>query len=329
MKSFFLSMAFAIFMAFQSTAHAVPILNWDPSIPDVLKKPTTSLSLYRASSDSEEYQIGPEWGKKLVTPESLKSESEVFQKAARRTAKFGVAYGSGTAFYLGKFNGKHVIASNYHVIEKASTCKAGKATFTMLNKVYKCKEFLGSWSDVDFALATIDVPAEDEALLESLGQNMAFDSKLYAGQKLLTIGHGYANNPSLKLVANQDDDCIVFSQGNDVRFLADPDDKNPADYKVWSFANGCDISHGDSGSAMVDRQTGEIVGIIWTGRIPKNLKVQDATYLADIFHSNSEDIWKELSYAAPSFKIKDVLKSFIKGENVPVDTKETIRQILQ
>src|SRR5690606_34729203 len=96
------------------------------------------------------------------------------------------------------------------------------------------------------------------------------------------------------LVANQDNDCIVYSETDDVRFMADPDDLNPGDYSVWSFANGCDVSHGDSGSAMVDRNTGEIVGIIWTGRIPKDKKVQDPAYLDSIYSSSSEDVWKQL-----------------------------------
>jgi hypothetical protein len=276
------------------------------------------------------YQIGPEWGKKVVTTESLKSESVVFQKAARRTAKFGSFMGGATAFYLGKFNGHHVIASNYHVITSANECSQGRATFTMLgNKIFPCEKFIGSWSDVDFALAIIKVKPEDEHILEGIGQNMAFKSEVYQGEKLLTIGHGFADNQDQKMVANQDSDCKVYSQKNDIRFMADPDDVNPGDYSVWSFANGCDVSHGDSGSAMVDRDTGDIVGIIWTGKIPKEAKVQDPAYLADIFSHNSEDVWKQLSYSVPSFKIKEVLTESLQNDDLDVDSAETLRQLLQ
>ncbi len=314
------------FLCLQTPAQADRDLS---KIPAIFRKPIETIRAFGFEGiENVEYQIGDEWGKKIVTLDSLQNESQVFQKAARRTARFGNFSGSGTAFYLGKFNGKHVIASNYHVIEDASGCRGSSANFTMLKKTFKCKEFIGSWSDVDFALATIDVSEADEAELEDLGQNMAFNSEIYAGQELLTIGHGYANNNGQRLVANQDSDCIVFSQGDDVRYLADPDDKNPADYKVWSFANGCDISHGDSGSAMVDRNTGDILGIIWTGRIPKHSKVQSSAYLQQMLTANSEEIWQELSYAAPSFAIKEILQEYIQ-KDVPVDTKETIRQILQ
>lgn len=302
--------------------------NWPKSEP-IYNSLNSKTSFEFGVSDNDKYQIGSEWGKKVVTKESLKSENEVFQKAARRTAKFGSFMGSATAFYLGKFNGQHVMATNYHVVSTAQDCTQGRATFTMLdNKIFPCEKFLGSWSDVDYALITLKVKPEDEKLLEGLGQNMAFDSKLYTGQKLLTIGHGFANNQDQQLVANQDSDCKVYSQGDDVRFMADPDDVNPGDYSVWSFANGCDVSHGDSGSAMVDRETGDIVGIIWTGRIPKDKKVQDPAYLSEIYNTNSEDIWKQLSYAAPAYKIKDILNESIQNDNLDVDTEETLRQLL-
>lgn len=327
MKNIFMSVAVLATMLFNVQAQA----NWDIRNIQQRNSDVVLNSLSKKSNKSKEtdkYQIGNEWGKKLVTQESLKNESVAFQKTALRTAKFGSFLGSGTAFYLGKFNGQHIMASNYHVITSADDCKNGRAEFTMINKIFKCEKFLGSWSDVDFALVTIKVSKEDEASLEGLGQNMAWDSKLEKGQKLLTIGHGFANNSSQKLVANQDEDCIVYSKTDDVRFMADPDDVNPGDYSVWSFANGCDVSHGDSGSAMVDRLTGEMVGIIWTGRIPKDKKVQDPTYLSDIYHQNSEDVWKQLSYAAPAYKIKEVLTKSMDDGEVPIDSEKTIRQIL-
>jgi hypothetical protein len=291
--------------------------------PALLRQP--SLMRLRSDYPISDYQIGSEWGKKPVTEEILKSESEVFKKAAARTA----AFGGGTAFYLGKFNGYHIMATNYHVLSSMWQCENRGAYFDVYEKPFKCLKYFGSWSDVDFALFAIEVKPEDEAFLASVAQNMAFHSRLYKGEKLLTIGHGIAGNPGLALMAGQDSDCVVYSEPNDVRFMADPDDVNPGDYSVWSFANGCDVSHGDSGSAMVDRETGDIVGIIWTGRIPKNPKVQDENYLKQIYQANSEDVWKELSYAAPSSKIYEVLTDYLNTSNVPVDRAETLREILK
>jgi len=285
----------------------------------------TSLSRPHIDYPISDYQIGPEWGKKDVTQKMLDSETPVFNRTAKSTAYFG----SATAFYLGKFNGKHVMATNYHVLSSGWQCSYNKANFDIYDKSFKCIEFLGAWSDVDFALFVIDVRhPDDEAFLQSVAMNMGFHTPIYKGQELLTIGHGIAGNPAMSLVAGQDNDCKVFSEAGDVRFMADPDDVNPGDYKVWSFANGCDVSHGDSGSAMVDRNTGDIVGIIWTGRIPKTPKVRSEEYLQQIYKDNSNDIWKELSYAAPSTKIYEVLNRYLQNSNLPADKADTLRSIL-
>lgn len=261
------------------------------------------------------------------------SESIAYQQAAKQTLKIYFNFRHrGTGFYLGKFNGEHVVATNYHVFENGSStiCNNSYSEALFLNNGetlnLKCKESIGLWSDVDFALFTVQVPPEKEYLLEGVGHNLAFNKSIYPGQKLLTVGFGVANNPTRTMMANQDDECLAFSP--EIRFMADPDDLNPGTYKVWSFANGCDISHGDSGSAMFDRETGEILGIIWTGRIPKNMKVRDNAYLEDILKNQSEDIWKELSYGAPASHIEMILKQVLNSEETPAHHKAILADIL-
>ncbi len=282
---------------------------------------------------NDTYQIGPVWGKEPVTTDKINLGSEAYKQAALQTLKVYFNYRHrGTAFYLGKFNGEHVVATNYHVFENGNgtICANSYSEALFLDNgrplTLKCKESLGLWSDVDFALFTVTVDPTKEHLLTGIGRNLAFNKPVYAGQKLLTVGFGVAENPSRTMMANQDEECVVFS--NDVRFMADPDELNPGTYSVWSFANGCDISHGDSGSAMFDRETGDIVGIIWTGRIPKNMKVRQTSYLTQIYNTQSEDIWKELSYAAPSTHIGTILTQVMNDPNTPVKHKAILAQIL-
>ena len=97
--------------------------------------------------------------------------------------------------------------------------------------------------------------------------------------------------------------------------MPDPDALNPGTYDAWSFANGCDVSHGDSGSAMVDRKTGKPIGLIWTGKIPKSPKVQQSQYLNEILQKQSPEIWTELSYAVPAAKIREVLQAASNDSN--------------
>ncbi|MEZ4872391.1 MAG: serine protease [Bdellovibrionales bacterium] len=215
---------------------------------------------------SEQYRIGDEFGKH---PAELGETSRItgFDAAVLATARVSGA----TGFYIGRFGGEHVVATNHHVCPASWRCHGHPVRFTTLGKSYAFKSWIGSWSDVDLALFTIEVPEGESAALESYGVNFDFENALYPGQPLYTIGYGIANNTQRKVMANYDDDCVVFSDADDFRFMADPDQINTGSYKAWSFANGCDVSHGDSGSAMRDRNTGAVVGLIWTGKIPKSV----------------------------------------------------------
>lgn len=259
-------------------------------------------------ADAKDYQIGSEWGKAPVNLESLSQKSAAFQRAALATAKFG----GGTSFYLGKFNGHHMMATNYHVMPKAEICGMRQAVFPLLERRFSCEKFYGNWSSVDLALFSIKVESsEDEQLLSRVAGNFAFGTVLYPGQELITIGFGTFRNPARELVANDDADCKVFSGKEDYRFINDPDRINPADYKAWSFATGCDVSHGDSGSAMVDRATGEVVGIIWTTATDKDDRVQDSSFLDEVLKRQSNEVWTQLSYAVPAPKIRELLADYL------------------
>lgn len=289
--------------------------------------PLEGLGKFKRFGMDARYQIGDEWGKKAISPEAFEKESAVFKRMAKATGRFG----GGTAFYIGKFNGAHVMATNHHV-QPYDSCAASGVIFPLLNnKMFRCDKVLGTWTDIDLAFFTIKVPAESEELMAAVAKNFNFHADIYPDQKLLTIGFGVGNNPMRQEVANQDNDCRVFSEKNEFRFMADPDRMNPAEYKAWSFANGCDVSHGDSGSAMMDRETGEIVGIIWTGGIPKEKETQNSNHLLDIQKTHSEEIWKQLSYSVPAIKMGEYLNKLLENSENSLDefTQATLRALLQ
>lgn len=261
--------------------------------------PKTGIGSFSATG-IDDYRLGDEWGKKPVG--DMSRESPAFRRAAMATARVGGA----TGFYLGKFEGVHVMATNHHVYQ--SSCVGSRVRFPILNVQATCASFFGSWPEIDLALFTVrfENPA-DEAKLMEVAANFQFHEDVQAGQRLLTIGFGVAGNSMREEVANQDSDCYVFSGTGEYRLMGDPDEFNPGSYRAWSFANGCDVSHGDSGSAMVDRNTGKVMGIIWTGKIPKARSIQRSEYLSRIFADQSEEIWSELSFAVPAKKIGDFL----------------------
>lgn len=259
-------------------------------------------------ADEKDYQIGSEWGKRAVRTENLEGQSDSFRRAALATARLG----GGTSFYLGKFNGHHMMATNYHVLPKAELCGSRTAVFPLLNKRFACEKFYGNWPSIDLALFSIRVESTaDEVVLSEVAGNFNYNVSLYPGQELITIGFGVFRNSERDLMANDDRDCKVFSAKEDYRFIADPDRINPADYKAWSFATGCDVSHGDSGSAMVDRMTGEVVGIIWTTATNKDARIQDSSFLDEVLTRQSPEVWTQLSYAVPAPKMREFLKDYL------------------
>lgn len=278
------------------------------------------------AGDKEDYRLGDDWGKKRVTESSLRSNSSVFKRTASATALLPVG---GTGFYIGKFNGVHVLATNHHVCPIDRDCVGDKADFRILRKKFRMSKLIISLPDVDLALLALEVRAQDEELLMSVAKNFSFKKELKKGQDLLTIGFGIGGNPQNYMMANQDNDCKVFSNDGQYKHLADPDEFNPAGYKAWSFAHACDISHGDSGSAMVDRKTGDVVGIVWTGKIPKAIEIQNSANLLKIFESSSSLIWKELSYAVPASKIAEYLKKLSSDSQIDPETKLVFKAIIK
>jgi hypothetical protein len=283
----------------------------------------SNTSSFMTLSNSATYQIGDVWGKLPVSETELES-NDVY----RRVVKATVRVGGGTGFYLGKFAGEHVVGTNNHVMSSRFSCR--NASFPALKKSFKCKKFLGTWKNIDMTLFTITVNnAEDEKILEQVGENFAFHTSFPIETPLITSGFGIAENRGRQMMVNQDGDCKTFSAEGEYKLMADPDDLNTGPNRVWSFALGCEVSHGDSGSAIVNRLTGEVIGIIWTGRIPKSERVQRTSYLNEILdENNQEEIWGQLSYAVPAEKIKDFLQSDLESNSFNEQTASIVREML-
>jgi hypothetical protein len=288
-------------------------------------RPASSARPGQEATLNETYRLGSEWGKRPVSNSSLAGESPAFRRAALATARAGGA----TSFYLGTFGGEHIMATNHHVFPSAARCLGSDIRFPLLGLSFKCQEFLGTWDSIDLSLFVIKVDSESDAkALAAVGANFDFASPLKKGQPLLTLGFGVADNPTRALVGNKDSDCKVFSEGDTFRLMSDPDRLNPGTYDAWSFANGCDVSHGDSGSALVDRATGKPIGIIWTGRIPKAKSVQSTAFLDALIASQGVEIWEELSYGVPAAKMKERLELALNEPATPARTRGILESLL-
>ncbi len=275
--------------------------------------------------DRKTYQVGSQWGKIPVSQEALSRESETYRRAAMATARVGGA----TGFILGVFAGQVVVATNHHVCRSAWSCASSTIQFPWLGVSAKSATFLGTWPDIDLALFTVQVSSQaDLEKLAQVARNFDWNASFDRGLKLLSMGFGTAENPQRKMVAVQDDDCVVFSGKDEFRKMGDPDELNPGTYQAWSFSHGCDVSHGDSGSAMVDRETGRVVGILWTGRIPKDPRFQDSSTLDQLLRQPTEEVWTQMNYGVPAPKMVETLEKASQESTRPEIQRRVLRALL-
>lgn len=264
----------------------------------------------------EAYQIG-DWGRLFLSPQALyMSPYESLRKALSATANIAQPFvGNGTAFYVGEYRGEFLMATNEHV------CSFKKCPDTLffetLGEVFLVKKVLGAWPTIDFSLFTIEVPAEQKASLR--GKELLFDfaTPIEKGQLLVIAGYGVAGPSRGRMTYTHDTHCKVFSESGDYRLIQDGDEINPTESLVWSFASGCDISHGDSGSAVLDRSTAKVVGLAWTGALPKpeDGRLRDRTYVNALFEDGGATLWTELTYNVPAVKIHEHLSNWLEQQD--------------
>jgi len=263
------------------------------------------------SSTQEEttYQIGETWGAYPVTAQGLNSLNNfVYTQLATNMVKINTTFGSGSGFYLGKFENEHLIATSAHVLENVPSCTILPViiTFSLYNEKYNCKQVVSIWKDIDFAIIALRKKKErndsDEFLARINPLKFDFKTPIRKGMPLFSGGHGNFNNPSYQLTINSDADCMIYSQTGEVRDLLD--DRQDGLIKVPSFAIGCDISFGDSGGPAIDRSTGLVQGVVWSTKTPKPATFRSRTFLSDLWQTDGPEIWDHMAYAVPATEIR-------------------------
>lgn len=295
---------------------------------------TSDTRLDQNSMKSSTYQIGSEWNRVslLSNPEYLKDMQ--IRRAALATVKVITAFNIGTGFYLGKVDGEHLIATNYHVFSNVLTC--GITTFAPLVRFTTgglngiCRRIIADLPEIDLIIFSLEkTQALEEGLKSIAPLRFAFDEEVMRGTPLLTIGHGKALNDDLLPVIEISSDCRVLSPDRVYKILQNPDPDDHLKLEVWSFATGCDLSPGDSGSAVINRNSGSVLGLFWASPAPKPSAYQISDYLARMEVQGSRELWKNLSYAVPSVVIKDKLIRFINDESELRFKRNIIRKLLE
>lgn len=260
-----------------------------------------------------DFQIGESWGVRPITLQSIREENNfVISRMASNMAQVTTPFAKGTAFYLGKHNGDHLMATNAHVMKNIPSCRISPVVFrfTLFGITMTCKKIITIRRDVDFALLALNDSEVSEAYLRELNpMNLAFNKDVVKNTMLYSSGYGEFQNQSGKLTLKDDQDCRIYSATNTFRRLKDVGKLGAK--KIPSIAIGCDISPGDSGSPVVDRTTGDVLGIVWSTQTPKPITMRSRTFLDELQAERDPDIWEHMAYAIPAQEIKQDLIRFI------------------
>lgn len=282
----------------------------------------------------DEFQIGAQWSARPLNKKIVLEENNfVVAKLASNTVMVTTAANiKGTGFYLGFHNGQHLVATNAHVLTNILGCNISSVTlyFSVFNMAYSCKQIISTWHDIDLTIMALETNSVSDAFLNQLNPlNFAFNKDITRDKLLLTAGFGVYKNPRGELTLKADEDCRVLSETNSFNRLKNPNQRIIK--KVPSFALGCDISSGDSGSPVIDRVTGDVLGIVWSTHTPKPYKIRTHSYMQELRAQANPDVWKDLAYAVPSSEIRARLLRWtetVKVSRAARDDRRTILSLL-
>lgn len=301
--------------------------------PELKIGPAPTDQAEQATFNSDPFQIGPAWGAETINPEFLSSENDyAITRAAQSTVYIRTLFARGTGFFLGEHNGDMLIATNAHVLKNIPSCTVSPVIvdFKNVNLTYTCSKVIGIWRSIDFAILSLNTnSASRRTLLRLDPLKFDFSSDIAKNNLLMTIGYGDRTSSGSKLTLKRDDDCRVYSPTETFKRLNNPEEKDAL--SVLSFAMGCDISPGDSGSPVMDRNTGDVVGIAWSTYTPKPATLRSGAYMARLRAEESEDVWNYLSYAVPASEIRQELIRWtyqVQRSRIMTKRRETILKLL-
>ena len=268
-------------------------------------------------------QIGDHWDRVPVSASWVKSNGPIVRSVFESTVRANDA----TGVFVGVYAGVPVLMTAHHVMPDQDSCTGRDVAFydfgksNHLNQVhFTCSKLLGAWPDVDLSVFTLDPSQASNPFFQGRGLKPAFNSSIPQFEMLLTMGHGSEQNPQNLLTVDMGSDCYVAGATDDFRFR---------DNTTWSMALACNESAGDSGSPIVDRATGALLGVVWGGHTDKDDDIANSGYVKSIVQANSPDIWVQLNYASPMPVVGAMFKYLLQSQPLDPLTASVLKALLQ
>lgn len=223
-----------------------------------------TLSLQASLTFAKRYIGGDEWNRPRVTKKLFLKQDQKVQDLILRTVKVVNTKKRkiGTAFFYKENADHYIFLTNYHVIAGVRECKESK--LLLLNQEFKKKQAscdgiiqegpIKSGSDYTY------FKVEKSQSLSYLSNLTAIDTNFpnpTPGDKLVSVGFGGGKADLRRYDAriSMDSDCVYLNGNLDITFNNDQVED--------VLFTACDAQSGDSGSAVMNRDTGEIIGLFF------------------------------------------------------------------
>jgi hypothetical protein len=259
----------------------------------------------------ESLQVGEQWSR--IFYDGQLTGDEALNSLLKATARIDLKKQSGTAFYVGKFLDRHIMVTNNHVLSTTADCEnSGRVYFQYLDRKFRCSRIISRFKNIELTFFSIRVSAKDEYLFENLALKFDFANEHFPNEKIITAGHGYHLNSNYYLTYENSSTCVIATPTNDPHFLEVKNDSGT--FNAWSFIHACEISPGDSGSAIVSEATGRVIGVNWATSSAKPAILQNSNVVFDWIKTQNPLLWGSLSQGIPN----SVILQSIREQKHPV-----------
>lgn len=217
----------------------------------------------------------------------------------------------GTGFYIGKHGGNHVFVTNAHVMSE-SECSEADVSFLvngMVRRTARCEKVLFSRFVKEKSDITV-FTVKESMVSDMLGRGLEidWDFKVEPGVKVAQAGFGLKTGSfhtsrlaelrlkRFNMEVSFDSDCVISSKKDTLYFLENLNAEGV-------FSTGCDMASGDSGSALMDRESGKVLGLVFATSDNKFWTSSEIFW--QIIGSDNKRLWQNGSYAISLASLKE------------------------
>ena len=285
-----------------------------------------SLFLLSFAAKANSIQIGDIYSKipwrKAYQDNALPFIQEHIENTVLINTPTGRGVGRGTGFYIGLHQGRHLFLTNAHVLT-THECRGTIITFLKTSLAQgraECERVLVSRfnrEESDMTLFTIKASQLKDFAGKGLELELEFSPR--AGQMLMQYGFGIKSLPRFRDAdqaqrefsgqANIDSDCAVISPTGVLQTVPDMSGK----LVHHNISIGCDVTGGDSGSAIVDRETGRVVALLWASGInPRDRdRIKSVDLWSHVIGSDDSRIWENFAFAISIKELSAYIKPYL------------------